>query len=549
MFDRRNIERKRQIMMQYMHDDTEFMDLECTPTTCEPLSNIDNEEDVVEENSGIEGYEENVVIEETPHTSSGEVVGTIYGKAGTTYFDCRVSAEHLERSEYVSVVHDDYGPVLCQVGTLVRKSNLTLEDANDADINKIDDVVSAHVDVIGYRDNRGLLMSPRTTFRAGSKVTRADQDLVKSILRLKINPKTDGYIGLLHGHGIPVALNINELIQRHACILAKTGGGKSYMSGDIIEELMKHNVTCMIIDPHGEYGAMRDAGTKGDAKFNVKPHGYADRIKEFGVTDDTNGLIKPLKFTFKSLEPREILELMRKTDMRSFLPPTKKAIETLREEGELYSVTDLINVLKEDGGAKNAVLITELEYIDSMGIFAKRGNRIDELVENGKTTIINLKGVPPDIQQLIVKRLATFMFELRKKGSIPPMMFVVEEAHNYCPQAEHVMSSKPLATIASEGRKFGLGLMVISQRPAKIDKNVLSQCGTQIILKVTNPNDLKAITASIEGLTTGMSDDIQSMPIGMAMVVGAGIESPLLVEVRPRESRHGGAGVKILGDD
>ena len=252
MFDRRNTERKRQIMMQYMHDDTEFMDLECTPTTCEPLSNVDNEEDVVEENSGIEGYEENVVIEETPHTSSGEVVGTIYGKAGTTYFDCRVSAEHLERSEYVSVVHDDYGPVLCQVGTLVRKSNLTLEDANDADINKIDDVVSAHVDVIGYRDNRGLLMSPRTTFRAGSKVTRADQDLVKSILGLKINPKTDGYIGLLHGHGIPVALNINELIQRHACILAKTGGGKSYMSGDIIEELMKQNVTCMIIDPHGE---------------------------------------------------------------------------------------------------------------------------------------------------------------------------------------------------------------------------------------------------------------------------------------------------------
>jgi uncharacterized protein len=184
-----------------------------------------------------------------------------------------------------------------------------------------------------------------------------------------------------------------------------------------------------------------------------------------------------------------------------------------------------------------------------MGIFAERGNRIDELVEKGKTTVINLKGVPPDIQQLIVKRLATFMFELRKKGTVPPMMFVVEEAHNYCPQGEHVMSSKPLATIASEGRKFGLGLMVISQRPAKVDKNVLSQCGTQIILKVTNPNDIKAITASIEGLTTGMGDDIQSMPIGMAMVVGAGIESPLLVEVRPRESRHGGAGVKILGDE
>ena len=150
---------------------------------------------------------------------------------------------------------------------------------------------------------------------------------------------------------------------------------------------------------------------------------------------------------------------------------------------------------------------------------------------------------------MIVKRLATVAFEMRKKDIVPPMMMVVEEAHNYCPQGTTVLSSKPLATIASEGRKFGLGLMVISQRPAKIDKNVLSQCGTQIILKVTNPNDVKAIAQSIEGLTNGMTDEIQTMPIGMAMIVGAGIESPLLVEVRPRESRHGGAGIKVLEED
>ena len=543
MFDNRGMERKKQLIAREVHND--FIDTGCTPTTCEPISDADFEESIPETNTA-DDYEE--IIYEEP-ASVSETVGIIYGKAGTTCFDCRVCAEHLERSEYVSVIHDDYGPVLCQVGTLVRKSNLTLEEANTADADKIEDIVSAHIDVVGYRDERGLLMTPRTTFRAGVKVTRADPELVGSVLGLRINPKTDGYIGLLHGHGIPVALNINELIQRHACILAKTGGGKSYMSGDIIEELMKHDVTCMIIDPHGEYGAMRDPGEKGDEKFGVIPHGYADRIKEFGITDGGDSLIKPLKFTFKSLEPREILDLMRKADVRSFLPPIKRAVETLREAGELYSVTDLINVLKEDGGSRNVMLISELEYIDSMGIFAERGNRIDELVEKGKTTVINLKGVPPDIQQLIVKRLATFMFELRKKGTVPPMMFVVEEAHNYCPQGEHVMSSKPLATIASEGRKFGLGLMVISQRPAKVDKNVLSQCGTQIILKVTNPNDIKAITASIEGLTTGMGDDIQSMPIGMAMVVGAGIESPLLVEVRPRESRHGGAGVKILGDE
>ena len=478
-----------------------------------------------------------------------EKVGTIYGTVGTNSFDCRVCA-HLERSEYVMVDHEDYGLVLCQVGNLIRKSNLSLEKSQHISEDlEIRDVITAHIDVIGYRDERGLLLSPRTTFKAGSDVLRADPKIVRKVLGLVINPKTDGYIGILHGHDIPVALNINDLLQRHACILAKTGGGKSYMSGDIVEELMKHNVTCMIIDPHGEYGAMRDEGQPGDPRFKVRPRGYKSRIREFAVSNDSGDKsIKSLRFTFRTLEAKEILELLRTKDMRMYLPPLKKALEKLREKRPYYSVRDLIDTLNEDTESRNPVLVAELEYIDDMGVFSSKGNAIDQLIEDGKTTIINLKGVAPDIQQMIVKRLATVAFEMRKKNVIPPMMMVVEEAHNYCPQGTTVLSSKPLATIASEGRKFGLGLMVISQRPAKIDKNVLSQCGTQIILKVTNPNDVKAIAQSIEGLTNGMTDEIQTMPIGMAMIVGAGIESPLLVEVRPRESRHGGTGINVLGD-
>jgi DNA helicase HerA-like ATPase len=71
---------------------------------------------------------------------------------------------------------------------------------------------------------------------------------------------------------------------------------------------------------------------------------------------------------------------------------------------------------------------------------------------------------------------------------IPPFMLVVEEAHNFCPERgfEKAISSNIMRTIASEGRKFGLGMMVISQRPARVDKNVISQCNTQIILRVTN---------------------------------------------------------------
>lgn len=479
---------------------------------------------------------------------STEEVGTIYGNVGTSSFNCRVTS-HVERAEYVMAEHDDYGFVLCQIGSLIRKTDLSLERSSNITENTIiDETISASVDVIGFRDDRGLLQTPRTTFRAGASVRRASSSLIQKVLGLKSSNKTGAYIGLLHGHDIPVSLDINELLQRHVCVLAKTGGGKSYISGDIVEELMKHNVTCMIIDPHGEYGAMRDIGKGGEGRFGVVPRGYADNIIEFSISKE-NKNANPLRFTLKSLEAREILELTRANDIRAFLPMLRKAIDALREKQDVYSVRELIDVLMNDPDSKNSVLIAELEYLDEVGLFATRGNRVDELISEGKTTLINLKGVPPDIQELVVRRLSTLLFEMRKLGNIPPMMLIMEEAHNYCPQQGSALSSKALSTIASEGRKFGLGLMVISQRPAKIDKNVLSQCGTQIILKVTNPNDLKAIASSVEGLTNGMIDEVQTMPIGMGMVVGAGIEAPLLVDVRPRESRHGGAGVRVLEED
>ncbi len=171
---------------------------------------------------------------------------------------------------------------------------------------------------------------------------------------------------------------------------------------------------------------------------------------------------------------------------------------------------------------------------------------MDQIVVKGKTTIINLKGTPPDIQELIVNRLLTAIFHLRKLNKVPPLMMVVEEAHNFCPQQGQAACSKVFRTIASEGRKFGLGILIVTQRAAKVDKNVLSQCNTQIILKVTNPNDLKAIVASVEGLTDGLADEIQNLPIGVALVSGGKLSMPLLIEVRPRETKHGGESVEVI---
>ena len=479
-----------------------------------------------------------------------EPVAIVYGNVGTLNFNCGVT-NPLEKMEYVQVKHDLDGWVLGQVSEVENKTNLTIDGAvgmKDGTPVVIEEKQAAAISVIGYRDDRNLLQVPRTPLKAGSIVYRAKEELIKSIIGIKENNEAGAYIGLLSGHNVRIELDINVMVQKHVCILSKTGGGKSYCSGAIIEELMKHNVTVCVVDPHGEYSSMKHKGVvkKTTRDFGVTPKGYDDRILEYATAPALNKGAKPLKFTLHNLDAREILGLTNIKNVRNFLTMLRKTIDILKETKGSYTINDIVTVLEQSGEASSGVLVSELEYLNEIDIFAEEGTKIDELLQKGKCTIINLRGTPPDIQQLIINRIGNALFELRKVDKIPPMMLVVEEAHNFCPQQGQVACSKVFRTIASEGRKFALGLMVITQRAAKIDKNVLSQCNTQIILKVTNPNDLTAISASIEGLTEGMEDEIQRLPIGSAIITGGGVSMPLLVEIRPRESKHGGESVEVI---
>jgi len=484
------------------------------------------------------------------HHAAHGFVGVIYGDVGSTSFRCSVVGP-VERNDFVQVHHETCGLVLGRVEDIQRKTDLSLERAqalSDGEPMDIEETASASIAVIGYRDDRELLQVPRTPFRAGEPVHRAGEPVIRKVVGLQDDRHHGAYVGLLAGHPIRVYLDINAMVQKHVSVLAKTGGGKSYMAGDLIEEFLKHRVTCVVLDPHGEYGSLSERGRvqPGAERFGVEPRGYPDQVQVFSPDPKVNPHAQPLKFTLSNLDARDILSLTSQGRLRQHLAALRKALDVLRQRSRDFSVSDIIRVLARDDEAANAALIADLEYLAEVEIFAKEGTRIDDLVVKGKTTVVGLKGSPPDIQELIVNRLCTALFELRKLDKIPPLMLVVEEAHNFCPQVGQAASSRIFRTIASEGRKFGLGLLIVTQRAAKVDKNVLSQCNTQIILKVTNPNDLKAIAASVEGLTPGMAEEIQRLPVGVAILTGAGVQMPLIVEVRPRETRHGGESVKVI---
>lgn len=93
--------------------------------------------------------------------------------------------------------------------------------------------------------------------------------------------------------------------------------------------------------------------------------------------------------------------------------------------------------------------------------------------------------------------------------------------------------------IASEGRKFGFGLGIISQRPSKIDPDVLSQCGTQISMKIRNPNDQDAIRKSVEAAGEDVTRELPGLTPGQAIVSGDAMNTPALIRVRKRRTDHG----------
>ena len=486
-----------------------------------------------------------------------DFVGLIYGDVGSTKFNFTVDAHNLRKFDYVAAPHEE-GYVLAQVMDIKGYSDLKFEDAitikSNGSVPPIKSDVSAYAEVIGFRDKEGRLQAPRSPFEAGAQITLAHEDLIRHVLGLQAEKQNGAYLGLLKGHDLPVYLNIDSLVQKHICILAKTGGGKSYACGVLIEELLKKKIPLVIIDTHGEYISLGKPNKdkkdqKNMEKFGVKANDYSSQIVTFSPLTGGEATTH-LTLNGMNLEGREILELLRAKLSGPQIAVLYQTIKELKEFKQVYSIRDIIEAAERTKSNARWNVIASLESLDSIGVFSEKGTSTEELVQKGKCSIINMRGVPPDIQDVVVARLTEELFKDRKAGKIPPFLFVVEEAHNYCPEhgIGHAVSSSMLRTVASEGRKFGMGLCVVSQRPAKIDKNIISQCNTNIILKVTNPNDLKAIIQSVEGLTSQTYDEIQRLPIGVALISGASIQIPILVEIRTRETDHGGKSVTVFKD-
>lgn len=481
----------------------------------------------------------------------GGPVGVIFGDIASTHFDIAVSDATLKRLDYVEAEHQG-ARVLGLVEKVVRQSNVSYEMAMSGGGHEGIERLTASVNVIGHKDSRGRVVVPRTPFAAGSTVRLADDEIVTAVLGLEGGRK-GAYLGHVKGLEVEVRLNLNTLAQKHLSVLAKTGAGKSYTVGVILEEFLLAKVPLVILDPHGEYGSLRhpninDKELDQMMRFGVKPKQFQSQIQEYAIDTQLNPQAEPLRLEGINLEAREIVDMLPTKLSGGQVGVLYQAVKDVQDHLPSYTLRDIMDAVGVNKSNAKWNVLNALEALESTGLFHIKGTPVRDIVKAGKCTIINLKGVGPDIQEVVAARLTAMLWAERKRDRIPPHILVVEEAHNFCPErgVGNAVSGPVLRTVAAEGRKFGLGLVIVSQRPAKIDKNVLSQCNTQVVLKVTNPNDIKAIVSSVEGITSEAADEIQRLTVGSCLVAGGGLTEPVFVDVRPRVTRHGGESIDIL---
>ena len=323
-------------------------------------------------------------------------------------------------------------------------------------------------------------------------------------------------------------INMNRLLNKHFAILSISGGGKSYLTSILIEELLKREEgygtpAIILFDVHGEYSYLKEIP---ELKDNIS----IQDISYFQIS-----VPKMPLYTFKKYQ--EDISNVQIRELAKFIKKLKK--DESKKKG--YTIGDIIEALENDlEGNKNSrqALIGWLATLDRLTIFGPQENPIlDNIIEKQKLIIFNLqKEVSIRKKQIIVDYICTRLFNLRRLNKIPPFLLIIEEAHQFCPEAAHSKAiSKPIIEmIAREGRKFMSCLCLISQRPKRLSTTALSQCNSKMVLNIKNPYDIKHLMDSSESITKEYGNMISSLGVGEMLLMGSAINYPVFIDIRER---------------
>ena len=391
-------------------------------------------------------------------------------------------------------------------------------------------------------------------------------------------------IGTIHQDpSVSALVSVDDLLGRHFAIVGSTGSGKSCALALLLHEIIEINPNghVLLLDPHGEYC-----------------QAFGDRAKRMSVDQ--------LRLPFWTLEFEELVEILfsaEKNSMAAEIAVLRQLVLRARlsyahdkhEHASItvdtptpYTLSELNYLLEQEiGRLTNQATLAPLFRLKTRLNAVQSDTRYgflfpNELVlrddlssilgelfripTNGKPICtLDLSGVSSEIMNVVVAVICRLAFDLAVSiGKRAPLLVICEEAHRYAPQDTELgfePAKRSLARIAKEGRKYGISLGLLSQRPGEMAVSILSQCSTMFAFRMTNDVDQDMIQAALSDVSTALVNSLPLLGNGEAVVVGEGVVVPMRVCLaqlppvqRPRSNsakfsdvwQHEGVGVEVL---
>lgn len=368
---------------------------------------------------------------------------------------------------------------------------------------------------------------------------------------------------------IPATVGVNELFARHCAVLGTTGAGKSCAVALMMRAVLERypNAHMVIIDPHNEYSrCFTEQAVVFDSTTLNLPYwlltfdeivevlfpgrvGYEEEIelladlipqaKKMNLANASGG-VRPLaerrfgeilSITVDTPTPYRVSEVLNLIDKAlGGLEHSRSIAPYKRLRNRLYTVSQ---------DARFSFMFGGLTVQDTMSDFLGQLFRIP--VSGQPVSIIELGGLPAEVAQVVVSVTARLAFEfgLWSHGAAP-LALIVEDAHRYAPARDDEgfgPTRRALVRLAKEGRKTGVSLWVVSQRPTELDPTVLSQCNTIFAMRLANQPDQDALRAAVPDASTSLLACLPSLGMGEAIAVGEGVPLPTRIrfDALPRD--------------
>jgi hypothetical protein len=446
------------------------------------------------------------------------------------------------------------GQVGSQVKTIVGSSWLianvrTLRAGDDGEL-------VAHVDFLGEgsRDASGKMSNFRRGVTRypipGAEILPVSTEDMRAIFAATDEPHIE--IGTVYPtDDIRGALYVDPMLGKHFAVLGSTGTGKSTSVSLILHRISELSPEghIVMIDPHGEYSA----AFKGCGEiFNVDnlqlPYWLMNFEEHCEVFLTTQGADRQrdadilAKCLLAARTKGKDLSTLGKVTVDSPIPYLLTDLNTVlvNEMGKLDRAGDTqpfqrlktkLDELRAD--PRYTFMFSGMLVSDSMGPFLAK---LFRLPSHGRPiSIVDVSGVPSEITSVVVSVLARMVFDYAiwsRTEAQRPLLLVCEEAHRYVPKDEHTDGQavrKILERIAKEGRKYGVSLGLITQRPSDLAEGVLSQCGTIISMRLNNDRDQACVRAAMPEGARGFLDAIPALRNRECIVCGEGVAIPIRV--------------------